>query len=196
MLFRSSYNRYLTEGDDIQRPYKRYRYSESGVSPRILPGMESGEVVLSDSDEHDEKGNIIEDSATRRALMDKRMRKLTALAAEMDEPEYYGSPDAEVLLVGWGSTYGVLREAVDSLKAEGLSAALVHFSDLWPLPQSRIKEALSKAKVSFCVENNSTGQLRSLIRRTTGLEIGRSILKYDGRPFFSRQITEEVKQHV
>jgi 2-oxoglutarate/2-oxoacid ferredoxin oxidoreductase subunit alpha len=193
---RLGYNRCLAQGDNIEKPYKRYRFSEDGISPRILPGMEPGEVVLSDSDEHDEKGNIIEDASTRRAMMDKRMKKLTALAKDMDEPEYYGNAEAEILLMGWGSTYGVLRESVDALRQEGLSAALLHFSDLWPLPQSRLMASLPRAKKSFCVENNATGQFAALVRRVTGLEASRNILKYDGRPFFSREIIEEVKKHV
>lgn len=191
-----SYNRYLTAGNDVEKPYQRYRYAEDGISPRIVPGAEAGEIVLIDSDEHDEKGNIIEDSATRVAMMDKRMRKLAGLAAEMDEPEYYGTPDAEILLIGWGSTYGVLRETVDILTKDNKSAALLHFTDLWPLPEARLREALNRCRISFCIENNATGQLAGLIRRTTGLEAGRSILKYDGRPFFSSDITEEVKKHV
>jgi 2-oxoglutarate/2-oxoacid ferredoxin oxidoreductase subunit alpha len=162
---RLGYNRCLAAGEDIQKPYKRYRFSEDGISPRILPGMVPGEVVLSDSDEHDEKGNIIEDASARRAMMDKRMKKLTGLAEAMDEPEYYGDEEAEILLLGWGSTYGVLRETVDALRQEGLATALLHFSDLWPLPQGRLRASLPRAKKSFCVENNATGQFAALVRR-------------------------------
>jgi len=191
-----SYQRYLSKEEDIEKPYKRYRITENGISPRLVPGAVPGEVVLSDSDEHDEKGNIIEDSAVRQAMMNKRLQKLDSLAAEMDEPELYGEPEADILLLGWGSTYGVLRETVDILTAEGLTAALLHFSDLWPLPRTRLMHSLPKARKSFCVENNATGQLASLIRRETGLEVAKNILKYDGRPYFSREIAAEVKKNV
>jgi 2-oxoglutarate/2-oxoacid ferredoxin oxidoreductase subunit alpha len=190
------YNRHLASAEDIERPYQRYRYASDGISPRLVPGSVEGEVVLLDSDEHDEKGNIIEDAATRLAMMDKRMGKLHGLAAAMEEPEHYGDSEAELLLIGWGSTYGVLRETVDRLRADGKSVALLHFADLWPLPQVTLSEALSVAKVSICVENNFTGQLRSMIQMSTGLMIDHSILKYDGRPFFASEIIEEVKKHA
>lgn len=193
---RLGYNRGLAGIDELERPYRRYRLHESGISPRALPGIFPGEVVLADSDEHDQNGNIIEDGAARCLMVDKRMRKLEALAAEMDEPEFYGDPDSEILLLGWGSTYGVLREAVDALAASGVEAALLHFSDIWPLPRKRLTSFLPRARHSFCVENNATGQLAALFRRETGLAVGRHILKYDGRPFLSREIVQEVIQHV
>jgi 2-oxoglutarate ferredoxin oxidoreductase subunit alpha len=190
------YNRCLVSSTELESPYRRYRFTESGVSPRALPGMFPGEVVLVDSDEHDQNGHIIEDAATRRLMVEKRLAKLKALAAEMDEPELYGDPDAEILLLGWGSTYGVLREAVDRLFTAGLKAALLHFSDLWPLPASRLTDLLTRAKYSFCVENNAVGQLASLIRRQTGLMVERQILKYDGRPFLPGEVVQEVQRHV
>jgi 2-oxoglutarate/2-oxoacid ferredoxin oxidoreductase subunit alpha len=193
---RLGYNRSLADIDGLERPYRRYRFTESGISPRALPGIFPGEVVLADSDEHDQNGNIIEDGEARRLMVDKRMRKLDSLTAEMDEPELYGDPNTEILLLGWGSTYGVLREAVDALADSGVAAALLHFSDIWPLPRKRLISLLPGAKHSFCVENNATGQLAALIRRETGLAVGHHILKYDGRPFLPREIAQEVKKYV
>lgn len=190
------YNRALVGEADLERPYRRYRVTESGISPRALPGQFAGEVVLVDSDEHDENGNIIEDGAARRRMMDKRMRKLKGLAEEMDEPEEYGDPEAELLLLGWGSTYGALREAVDELNAAGRKAALLHFSDLWPLPRKRLAARLPGVRRSFCVENNASGQLAALIRGETGLSVDHLVLKYDGRPFLPLEIIEEVEKHV
>ena len=185
-------NRHLVEEGGFEEPYKRYRITESGISPRALPGQFENEVVLVDSDEHDENGNIIEDANTRRAMVEKRMRKIQALAEEMDEPDLYGDPHPDVLLIGWGSTYGVIREAVDALAALGTKTAMLHFSDLWPLPQRRLRSILTEVEKSYCIENNSRGQLSALIRRETGLLAGGSILKYDGRPFLPREIVEEV----
>lgn len=191
---RLGYNRFIAGEGGFEKPYKRYRITENGISPRIIPGQFENEVVLVDSDEHDEKGNIIEDSETRRLMVDKRMRKFIALAEEMDEPDLYGSPNPELLLVGWGSTYGVLREAVDALSSSGTETAMLHFSDIWPLPQKRLKSLLPVVERSYCVENNATGQLASLICRETGLVVGGSILKYDGRPFMAHEIVKEVKK--
>jgi 2-oxoglutarate ferredoxin oxidoreductase subunit alpha len=193
---RLSYNRHLANEEDLQKPYQRYLLTEDGVSPRIIPGAVEGEVVLADSDEHDEKGNITEDAAIRIKMVDKRMKKMTALAEEMDEPDLYGDPHPEKLLVGWGSNYGVLREAVDDLAALGIRAALLHFTDLWPLPQKRLLELAGRVKQLYCVENNATGQLSALIRRETGLMIDRLILKYNGRPFLPHEIVREVEKNA
>lgn len=190
---RLKYNRFIVEEKEIEKPYKRYRIAENGISPRALPGQFPGEVVLIDSDEHDQNGNIIEDAEMRRLMVDKRMRKLAALADEMDEPDLYGDPHPELLLIGWGSNYGVLREVVDALLALGMKTAMLHFSDIWPLPQKRLIKLLNSVRRSFCVENNATGQLASLIRRETGLSVDRSILKYDGRPFLPHEIVTEVE---
>ena len=193
---RIGYNRCLAEEGEFEKPYLRYRLTENGISPRLIPGLFDGETVLVDSDEHDEKGNIIEDAETRRAMVEKRLKKFTALADEMDEPDLYGDPHPEKLLIGWGSTYGVLREAVDALSAAGTKTAMLHFSDLWPLPQKRLQDLLSRVKDSYCVENSATGQLASLIKSETGLSIERLILKYDGRPFLPGEIVEEVQKDV
>ncbi len=189
---RMGYNRYLETESDVKKPYRRYRITESGISPRALPGQFSDEVVLVDSDEHDENGNIIEDSSTRQLMVEKRMHKLQGLALEMDEPQFYGDPDQEILLLGWGSTYGVVKEAVDELLASGIKTAMLHFSDIWPLPSKNLKTYLPQAKRVFCVENNATGQLASLIYRETGMKTDHPILKYDGRPFLPREIVQEV----
>jgi 2-oxoglutarate/2-oxoacid ferredoxin oxidoreductase subunit alpha len=114
----------------------------------------------------------------------------------MDEPDLYGDPRPQKLLVGWGSNYGVLRETVDALAALGIKAALLHFSDLWPLPQKRLLELAAEVEQLYCIENNATGQLAALIRRETGLVIDRLILKYDGRPFLPHEIVGEVERNA
>jgi len=193
---RLSYNRYIAGEGEIEKPYKRYRLTENGISPRVIPGQLEGETVLVDSDEHDEKGNIIEDAATRRLMADKRMRKMAMLAEDMDEPDLYGDPHPELLLIGWGSTYGVLREAVDTLSALGKKTAMLQFTDIWPLPQKRIKNLFPQVEKVLCVENNATGQLASLIHRETGLAVNGKIIKYDGRSFLPREIVKEVDKYV
>ncbi len=193
---RLQYNRYLAKEEELQRPYRRYHLTADGISPRVLPGQFTDALVMVDSDEHDERGTIIENAETRRKMVDKRMGKLQGLAAAMDEPEVYGAEDGEILLMGWGSTYGALRESVDMLNSRGLKAALLHFADIWPLPRARINSLLPRAKKSFCVENNYSGQFASLLRRETGLAPDHLVRKYDGRPFFPAEIVEEVLKHV
>lgn len=189
------YNRYLVDAETLETPYRRYRFTESGISPRALPGQFPGEIVLADSDEHDEDGHIIEDAHTRRLMVEKRLRKQQLLAGEMDEPFFLGEENPDLLLIGWGSTYGALREAVDLLNRDGARTAFLHFSDIWPLPQKRLSELLPRVKKSVCVENNATGHFNRLLNEH-GFFPASQVLKYDGRPFTPEEIVREVSKHV
>lgn len=194
---RLEYNRYLVEKEEeVESPYRRYSLTESGVSPRILPGMFPNEVVLVDSDEHSEKGNIIEDAHTRKAMVEKRRSKMQSIEVEMEEPFFYGSAKPDLLLLGWGSTYGALRETVDILLERKLEAALLHFTDLWPLPTREVEKLLPEVEKSFCVEGNSSGQFTALLKSQSGLSVDHRVLKYDGRPFYAEEILEEVMKNV
>lgn len=190
------YNRHLVDEDSLERPYQRYRLTVDGVSPRALPGQFSGETVLADSDEHDTKGNIIEDGETRRLMAEKRLRKMDALAKEMDEPFLFGAEEGDTLLIGWGSTFGVLREACEILTEKGARVSHLHFADLWPFPTKTIRRIFPHFKKRICVENNATGQFAALLRRESGLMADSKILKFDGRPFMASEIIGEVEKNV
>ncbi len=175
--------------------YKRYRYSESGISPRAIP-LPGGPLVVIDSDEHNEEGHIIEDAETRTKMMDKRLRKIQGLALEITPPWYLERPGANILLIGWGSTFGAISEAADLLEKDGIHASVLQLTQVWPFPAEQVRGALTKNKVkTFVVENNATGQLARLIRAETGIA-SESILKYDGRPFSPSIIVKAVEKEV
>lgn len=173
--------------------YKRYKITENGISPRIIPGKYEGAVVLVDSDEHTEDSEITESAEVRTAQMDKRMRKLELLKLELEEPEYFGVEIPEILLLGWGSMYGPLKEAVELLKADGVSVGALVFGDLYPLPTKLLEKYSIYAKKLINVEQNFNGQLAKLIRMETGIAMTGSILKYDGRQLSSYEIYSKVK---
>lgn len=175
--------------------YKRHKITESGISPRAFPG-EKGILVVTDADEHDEGGHLIEDAQTRTQQVQKRLRKLFGLRKEMAPPRRYGPKRAETTLIGWGSTYSAISEAVDILRKEDISANLVHLNELWPFPAEAVADALNRAHHSYVIENNATGQLSHLIRAETGKAVSGKILKYDGRPFTPAHIVQEVKREV
>ena len=181
--------------DKLNAPYQRHAITESGISPRAIPSHPKA-VFMTTSDEHDENGHIIEDAQTRIKMMEKRMRKMELAVEEMQTPEVYGSKKAEITLIGWGSTYGALREAVDRLNEEGTQANMIHFVDLWPFPEERVTPLLKEAKYTVCVEGNYTGQLANIIRMSTGVTVDKRILKYDGRPFSSGNILSKLKEEV
>lgn len=178
--------------DDIKGEYLRYRYTEDGISPRLIPGK-SNHFVTADSDEHDERGWITESAEVRNKMMDKRMRKLVKLQEELQEPEFLGSETCDTLLLGWGSTYGPIIEAVATLnkKKPGKYGALV-FGDVYPLPTKLLLEKATKVNQIINIEQNATGQLAGLIREYTGIKCDSSILKYDGRQISGEEIVSKV----
>ncbi len=178
--------------------YKRFSLSESGISPLAIPG-ETKHLVVADSDEHDEEGHIIEDAETRIEMVKKRLhKKLHFLRGEISPPQLYGPPDADIMLVGWGSTYGLLKEAVDML-SNGISVAMLHFSEIYPFPLREIFDylkPLNQARKAICIENNATGQFAQLIRAETGFDFKYRINKYDGRPFSIDDLLTELKKII
>ena len=184
----------LFELDETSKlEYKRHKITKSGISPRAFPG-EEGVLVVTDSDEHGEDGHLIEDAQTRTQMMQKRLRKLFSLKQELTAPQLYGAKKAETTLIGWGSTYGAIREAVDILRKEDVSVNSLHLNQLWPFPAERVADALDNSRQSYVIENNATGQLANLIQRETGRKVSGRILKCDGRPFTPAYIAQEVRK--
>jgi 2-oxoglutarate ferredoxin oxidoreductase subunit alpha len=161
------------------KDYQRYAFTESGISPRGVPGFGEGLVVV-DSDEHDTEGHITEDLDLRIKMVDKRLRKLESLKGDTVTPELVGGQDYKTLIVCWGSTYHIVAEALRNLGRD--DAALLHFKQVYPLPEGTAGY-LQKAEKMVIVENNATSQFGRLIKLYTGIEIENRILKYDGLSF-------------
>lgn len=180
------------DADISEAAYLRYRYTEKGISPRTIPGGANNFSVI-DSDEHDERGWITESAEVRTRMMDKRMKKLDMLREELQEPDFLGPETFEILLVGWGSTYGPISEAVTLLnKKNDNKYAAVVFGDVFPLPQKLLKEKVAIARQVINVEQNATGQLADLVREQTGIIFSGSVLKYDGRQISGEEIAERI----
>lgn len=188
--------RYLAAEEMFKnKEYRRYEITATGVSPRIIPGKIPGTAVTIDSDEHDEYGHITESAEVRVEMSNKRMDKLSHLIRnDLIEPEFIGSDDYDVLLLSWGSLYGPIIEAVEILnREEGKKYSALVFGDIWPLPKEKLKEKSKKAKEIINIEQNSTGQLASVIMENTGIKCTKSVLKYDGRPISSQEIYNRLK---
>jgi len=185
----------LTNG--IPEGYKRFAYTDSGISPRALPGTE-GAAYVAASDEHDEKGVLISDEFTNPAervrMMDKRMRKMEGLLKDCPPPQLFGPVDADVTLIGWGSTKGVIREAMAALAEQGITANNLQIRYLVPFHEAEVLAILQASRRTLVVENNYSGQLARHIRAETGFTVSGKILKYDGEPFEPHHIVERVKE--
>jgi 2-oxoglutarate ferredoxin oxidoreductase subunit alpha len=189
----------ITSNGEPHEEYKRYLITESGVSPRAIPGIPGFTHVVS-SDEHDENGVLISDEYTnahkRRAMMEKRMRKVAGIEASVPPPQLIGPADADVTLVGWGSTYGVIEEAREILQEHGITANQLQIRWLVPLHGDAIVDILNKSKRTIIVENNFSGQFARYLRSETSYVPDGHIRKYDGEPFMPHHIVEAVKEQL
>ena len=172
--------------------YRRYELTEDGISPRGIPGYGEGLVVV-DSDEHDEEGHITEDLHLRNKMVEKRLKKLEGIKKDVIEPELVGSGNYKILVVGWGSTYGAIKEALETIGNENI--AFLHFKQVYPLHESTLKY-LEKAQKTIIFENNATSQFGNLIKQITGFKIHEEALKYNGMPFSVEEVTERLKSLV
>ncbi len=182
-----------SENDADPQEYMRHRVTKSGISPRAFPGLGEA-LVITDCDEHDESGHLTEDAELRTAQVRKRLRKFHPLKEEAGTPRGYGPQGAQITLVGWGSTCGAIREAVDILRRDELDVNMLHLNELWPFPTQALVDAIGKTRSTYVIESNATGQLARLIKTETGHDVGGRILKYDGRPFTPAHIVEAVRK--
>jgi 2-oxoglutarate ferredoxin oxidoreductase subunit alpha len=142
--------------------YWRYKNTESGISPRAVPGV-PGHIYVAATDEHDEDGTLISDEFTnpqkRRKMVEKRARKMETAVRQISRPKLVGPENAAVTLVGWGSTEGVIREAVEKLAAEeGIVANQLAIKWIVPFHSDEIMRVLSRSKKVIIIENNYSGQ--------------------------------------
>lgn len=175
--------------------FKRYRLTEDGVSPRPKPGMPHA-VHTTSSNEHDESGYISEDPVNRINMMKKRLEKITD--AIIQEPYKYDPmvEDSDMVLVGMGSTYGMIQEAAEFLNQDGMKVSHLHVQQLYPLPVDQL-ESLLQGKQVVTVENNYNGQLLQLLKQHTPIHgRAKAITQYDGNPFTVKSIVKQVKELI
>lgn len=176
----------------FDEPYRRYAVTEDGVSPRLLPGA-SRHLVVADSDEHTEDGHLTEDLDARVRQVDKRRRKANGIREEVIPPAYGGPEKPELLLVGWGSSKGAMAEAAATLRDDGVKAATLHFSQVWPLVPAQFVDHVRGPKRVVAVEGNASGQLARLIRTEADVEIAERVNRYDGLPLTPEYILSHLE---
>ena len=178
-----------------ENDYRRFRITKDGVSPRSIPGL--GPIFWLTGDEHDEFGHITEDPVTRTEMYEKRMRKLELADREIpltDKARLYGPEDADITLVGWGSTKGVLLDVMNMLSREGYRVNFLQLKMFIPFPSDFVKSVLGKGQLIIDVESNYEAQAAGVIRERTGIEIRHKVVKVTGRPIFVDEVYEAVKK--
>jgi 2-oxoglutarate ferredoxin oxidoreductase subunit alpha len=187
----------IVEHWNAQRdPYKRFRFTDSGVSPRAFLGTKDA-VMWYTGDEHNELGHISEEPLNRRRSMEKRMKKLELAhrTIPLDEQiTVYGQENAQAIVTSWGSPKGAIREAMERLGREGFELAFLQVRMINPLPKEKIAQILAKAKTKIAVEMNFSGQLASMIREATGISMSHFVLKYNGRPMTTTEVYRALKK--
>lgn len=177
--------------EQVGADYKRYQYTESGVSPRAYPG--SGEaLVVSVGDEHDEVGHLIEDAPTRLDMMEKRMRKMVAVREEALVPIVYGDDDPEFVLIGWGSTKGAIHETVQILQSKGVRVKGVHVCQVYPLA-AKLESVLCGPGHKIVVEGNFSGQFAKVLGMEFAWKPDQILCRYDGRPLNPDYILQRIE---
>lgn len=172
--------------------YNRYAMTENGISPRGIPALGEGLVVV-DSDEHDEEGHITEDLDLRIKMVDKRMSKLNLIKDETIPPDFFGENNAEFLIIGWGSTCNIIKEAISKINNQNI--AFLYFKQVYPLNKS-VLDYFKSAKKVICVENNFAGQFANLLKLELNISVDEKILKYNGMPFSVEELISKINEVI
>jgi pyruvate/2-oxoacid:ferredoxin oxidoreductase alpha subunit len=135
-------------------------------------------------------------TALRRKMMEKRMRKVDVMLTELPPPKIVGPADADITLVGWGSTYGVIREAAELLNSKGVKTNYVIGKYLAPFHVKEWTELLSKCKKKVSVEANFTSQFARHIKAETGISMDAHVNKYDGEPIEPNWLIDRINEII
>ena len=185
----------VTEKELEGKEYKRFRFTETGVSPRAFLGTKNA-VQWYSGDEHNESGNINEEPIIRRKMMEKRMQKLDLVDKEVPldmKVNFFGDKDSENIVVSWGSPKGAIIESINQLKDEGFSLGYIQIRMIHPLPSAYLKQMLQGKKRIIDIEENITAQLGGIITQYTTIKPNYYILKYTGRPMMTTEVYEAIK---
>lgn len=179
--------------------YKRFEFTDSGVSKRAVPGTPNCVYAVS-TDEHNETGDLDEGAENRNKMVEKRDRKLQTLRKEslkeIDMLGLHGAADAELTIVSWGSTKGPILEALDLAEEQGKKVNFLQIKCVLPFPSEEVKKILNGAKKLLMLETNFDSQMAGVIAQNTGILIQDKLLRYDGRPIHPAQILEKICQTI
>ncbi len=173
---------------DKKGEYQRYKITKNGISPLAFPG-EKDLIVKASSYEHDEYGITTEEKEKIERMQEKRKKKYETMKKDVENLpaiKIYGKENSKTALISFGISKGSAKEI-----AENLGIKLIQLIIIEPFPEKQIKKALEKVEKVFTVELNTMGQLAKVLNQN-GIKVDGQILKYDGRPFFPKEIEEKL----
>ncbi len=169
--------------------YDRYKFNDTGISPRGVPGLGEG-IVVSSSHEHDERGQSTESYHVRENMVKKRKQKIDLTISEAYEPRVMGQ--GSIALIGWGSTKGAITEALKELNDPRLFH--VHFSWVHPLNPEHL-EILKQTEMNIIIENNVTGEFADILK-SYDVKTDHRILQSNGFAFFADLLKEQLSKII
>jgi len=182
--------------DKVEGEYKRFAFTDDGISPRSKLGMDNG-IFWNTGDESDEMGHISEDPQIRIKMMDKRMSRLDLILDSVPITQQaisFGVHDYTI--ISWGSTKGPIIDAQSMLKKEGIDIGFIQIKLLHPFPTEHVQSLLKGAKVLIDIEANHSGQLGKIFKQNISRDIDYHILKYTGRGMTSTEIYDSLKKII
>lgn len=188
----------LLDEEMLEGVYRRFAFTESGISPRGVLGLKGG-VFWCSGDEHDELGHICEVASNRVRMMDKRMKKLETALEEIPDSEkanFFGSEAAETAIVSWGSPKGAILDAMELLAGEGFEVKFIQLRLLNPFPGELLARLLGNAERKIDIEMNYSAQLAGLIAQHANITMDSLIVKYNGRPFSRDEVYLGIKNAI
>ena len=172
--------------------YKRYIFTETGISPRGVPGYGDG-LVDADSHTHNECGEITEDPTLRKKTVQKRFKKLGLLRKAAIPPEFIGSNNFKYLIISWGSNYYLIKEALEKLNRDDVG--FLFFKQIYPIHKD-VFDYLLKAEIKIAIEQNPTGQFAKMLENETHINMNHRILKHSGYTFSVEEIRDRLKKVI
>jgi len=190
---RADWNLYPDESS--RGRYERYRITESGISPRAIPGTE-GFLFDATGLEHTEKGRPDYSSEIHSKMTEKRHRKIQGALKDLPEPlEFSSGETMDVGVIAWGSTFGSALEAVLRAQREGMKVGALKVMSLFPYHAEAIRGFMKKCKAILIPELNFEGQLANLIGHLYGKDVVR-LNRATGMPMSSSLIFDQVRTMV
>jgi 2-oxoglutarate ferredoxin oxidoreductase subunit alpha len=181
----------LTKGSDN---YKRFEFSDDGISPRAFLGSCKMSYT---GDEHNQFGHISEEVNNRFNMYEKRMKKLETADKEIPERErinVYGNPDADTMILTWGSSKLPVLDALDMIKNDGIDIGMLQIKMFSPFPRNTVRKLLENKQSIIAVESSYMAQGAQVVTENTRIEPTHYILKWNGRMITRDEIYKSVRR--